>query len=134
MTDSIEEINSRLGLVTAPSSAKRMGFWKERRGSFRRQDHRRRMAAEVEATRGIMTQEQIDACMVYMGAAMKCAAYLGFASCRLCGEMLGTCDMLTPNKKWIFPEKWQHYILLHGVKPDAQFIRDAVSWAEGLKR
>ena len=128
--EEVERLNEKMGLVTVPENAKEMGFWRRERGLFGWDAARERMAAEVVAKRGIMTQSQTDACVLYMGGAAKCAYYLGFASCRLCGVQLGVSDMLTPDKKWIFPEKWQHYILKHGVKPDEAFIKDAVAWRD----
>ena len=67
---------------------------------------------------------------------------MGYASCRLCGGvnprtkkfegLLGTSDMLTPDEKWVFPEKWQHYIIEYGVRPfPEKFIEDAIKRSEG---
>ena len=39
--------------------------------------------------------------------------YMGWADCRICGKMLGTCDMETFDM--IYPEKAEHYILVHNV-------------------
>lgn len=118
----------KLGFVKAPESAKKMGFWKQESSPFWK-DTKRRQEREVLEARAAMTPEEVDACVRYMGYASRCAAYMGHANCRLCGEELGSCDMLTPDKKWVFPEKWEHYIVLHQVRPDEQFIRDALSWS-----
>ena len=39
--------------------------------------------------------------------------FFGFANCRLCGEELGNTDLTDPNNKYLFPEKWEHYIEKH---------------------
>ena len=39
--------------------------------------------------------------------------YRGYATCRLCGQKLGSCDMVSGH--WRFPEGAEHYILKHGV-------------------
>ena len=37
--------------------------------------------------------------------------------------------MLTPDHKWMYPQKWEHYIIEHSVKPDNEhFIQDAIVW------
>ena len=112
-----------LGFVDAPIGAKKMGFW-----NALRTDVPNWYAKEVMRKVGIMTQEELTACTEYMAAAKNCAAYMGSANCRLCGCGLGSCDMLTPDEKWLFPEKWEHYIMIHGVRPDEEFIQDAMAW------
>lgn len=44
----------------------------------------------------------------------------GFSTCRLCGECLGTTCL--SDGTYIFPEKFEHYLLEHNVKPPQEFI------------
>lgn len=46
--------------------------------------------------------------------------YKGSALCRICKEWLGSADC--SDGTYIFPEKYQHYILKHNVKPPGDFI------------
>jgi len=65
----------------------------------------------------------------YMCAAKPIDHYFGRACCRICGVKLGCADMLTPDGKWIFPEKWQHYVIVHKLHPtEVAFISDAHTW------
>jgi hypothetical protein len=41
------------------------------------------------------------------------ASYRGMASCRVCKQMLGSCDMGAHGFVW--PQEAQHYVLQHGV-------------------
>jgi hypothetical protein len=55
--------------------------------------------------------------------------YMGKATCRLCGEKLGSKDYYSPDGKWKFPEKFEHYLVEHDIKPYQQFIDDAKEWS-----
>lgn len=71
------------------------------------------------------------ACIKYLQAGHKHKGYKGWANCRLCGIRLGTYDMITPDRKWIFPERYDHYLIGHKIKPNKlQFIIDAVNWTK----
>lgn len=61
-------------------------------------------------------------------------AYCGLATDRIDGcTMMGSLDMLTPDFKWNFPEKYDHYIKKYSLKPkDEEFIADAVKWCDML--
>jgi acyl-CoA synthetase (AMP-forming)/AMP-acid ligase II len=73
--------------------------------------------------------DEYKACLKYLQTGRTSKRYKGYAKCRLCGTRLGTTDMITSDGKWIFPEKYEHYLIEHKVKPNkAQFIRDAVAW------
>jgi hypothetical protein len=109
---------------------KRMGFWKL--DSWDSEDAEDARDAEVREKCGIMTDRETVACLAYMEAASTTASYMGWATCRVkdCGTQLGTSDMLTPDGRWVFPERWDHYILAHGVRPDEAFIQDALVWKQ----
>jgi len=83
---------------------------------------------EVKATMAPMTPKEVAACLDYMAAATVHQAWRGYAGCRLCNVRLGTTDQLTPDGIWIFPEQWEHYLVEHGVRPDVDFIKDALAW------
>jgi len=76
-----------------------------------------------------MTEGEIQALVSYMDAGVIGIQWRGIAMCRICGEMLGSACMTTPDDKWRFPERWQHYITEHGVRPPEEFIRDALAWS-----
>ncbi len=48
------------------------------------------------------------------------ASYKGSSSCRICGKRLGTCDVF--NDQYVWPDKYDHYITEHGIKPPDHFI------------
>jgi len=78
--------------------------------------------------------DEAKAVIKYMKSGTKLEAYDGWATHRLNGESLGTCDMECPNKKWLYPELWWRYIETHSVKPDNdEFISDAVVWCRSKK-
>jgi len=92
-------------------------------------------ARDEEARSAIfpMTDEEIVAIVSYMEASTAHAQCLGFANCRICNVRLGTADMITPDGKWIFPERREHYVLAHGVRPDDDFVADALAWRRKRK-
>ena len=54
----------------------------------------------------------------YLRHGMPIAKFCGFASCRLCDEVLGTKDLT--DGEWVWPERLEHYITDHDViLPDA---------------
>ena len=69
------------------------------------------------------------ACAEYMKNGLKSTGYYGYANNRITGKAMGTCDMITPDGQWQFPEKWWIYIEQLSVKPQRrEFIRNAVDW------
>jgi len=71
------------------------------------------------------------ACISYMKAGRPFRPQKGYAHCRLCGARLGSSDMNGPDRKWTYPEKWEHYIEEHSVRPDTdEFIKDATRWSK----
>lgn len=90
-----------------------------------------------------MTRLELEATLAYMDSATKLVQWRGSAECRICPTMreqgvsnrrdhvgaLGSKCMLTPDEKWKFPESWQHYITVHGIRPTEEgFIKDALAW------
>ena len=89
--------------------------------------------AEILSHVASMTITELCSVIAYMKAADYGIGWRGYAGCRLCGETLGTRCMVTPDFKWRFPEKWEHYIEKHGIRPfPEQFIQDAIAWAGPL--
>lgn len=76
------------------------------------------------------------ACVEYMKHGLKSTGYFGYANNRVTGKPMGTCDMITPDGQWQFPEKWWIYIEELSVKPNnRRFIRNAKSWwSEELRK
>lgn len=54
--------------------------------------------------------------------------YRGMAICRICKEGLGNTDIVGPDNIYMFPEKYEHYIIKHNVKPPQHFIDHCVNW------
>lgn len=65
-----------------------------------------------------------NAVVAYLRAGNKGPAFKGSAPCRLCPERLGSCDMYDDVYMW--PQKTEHYLLKHGVKPPQEFIDHAL--------
>jgi hypothetical protein len=94
-----------------------------------------REAAEALAWVKPMTEAERLACIEYMKAGGLGIGWKGFAACRICGERLGTTCNITPDGKWKYPAKWEHYIEAHDVRPpDQMFILDALLWATSEKK
>lgn len=75
------------------------------------------------------------ACIKYLQAGRKHRGYKGSAKCRICGVRLGSYDMITPDRKWLFPQEYDHYLTEHKLKPNKiQFIEDAVNWTRSIQR
>lgn len=100
-----------------------MGYWETHH-----MDSPDAKCQEVVKAVAPMTEPEVKALVAYMEAGEFCTQYRGSAGCRICGTTLGTVDMVTPDKKWRFPEKWEHYIEAHGVRPPEAFVQDALTW------
>lgn len=80
---------------------------------------------------GTMTDRERRAVLAYMNEGVLHEQYMGFATSRMDGSILGTRCMKTPDEKWRFPEEWNtHYIMEHGLRPSRDFIDDALMWWE----
>jgi len=96
-------------------------------GYFKTQD-----AEEALAWVKPMTDAERLACIEYLKAGGMGFGWKGLARCRVCGEAMGTTCNLTPDGKWKYPAKWEHYIEAHDVRPpDEGFILSALAWALG---
>jgi len=78
----------------------------------------------------VMTKEEKQSILKYMSSSKSLTGYMGFAMSRMEENvMLGTHDMITPDNKWVFPEKWDsHYVDKHNIAPIRKFIDDALKW------
>jgi hypothetical protein len=101
------------------SQPKKMGFF-----DFRHDPER----AKAEFPMDMEWLTEGGAVIAYMKASTVHKRYRGMAGCRACDVMLGSCDMLTPDRKWIFPQGWKHYIVQHEMGPPREFVDDAVLW------
>jgi len=100
-----------------------IGFWKTR------------TSTEIERyiDESWKGSEEYEKVLVYLENSYPDKRYKGISTCRFkaCGARLGSCDMVTSDEKWVFPEGYEHYLIEHGVKPNnPDFIRDAVKFAE----
>lgn len=100
--------------------ANKIGFWKEKDINY--------------PDLNWFQSEEYHACIKYLNAGRKYKGYKGWANCRICKARLGTYDMISYDKKWIYPEGYEHYLIEHKLKPSrSQFIIDAVNWTRGLR-
>lgn len=61
----------------------------------------------------------------HLKAGKICHMWLGYAWCRLCGCNLGTCCMT--DGTWQWPQKVEHYLTEHLVKPPAEFVEHVLA-------
>lgn len=110
-----------------------VGYWEIEDGENRKQEVLQYQDIEWAKT------EEAAACIAYMQNShvpepKASFQWMGYANCRVCGELLGTTDRTDENELYLFPEKWEHYIKEHAVKPpNSQFIIDAVNWYKEFK-
>ena len=97
-------------------SHKKLGFWTEYPNSWFNPGWKDKEKIEIRA------------CLKYIEDSKITSSYMGWANCRVCGIELGSSDMVTPDDKWIFPEKYEHYLIEHHVQPIEEFILDAVAY------
>jgi hypothetical protein len=105
---------------------KKIGFWKN--NAYMQAGYEEVVKAWKDNQKNPITSHEYEAIMTYIEESKIYIAYLGWASCRGCGKELGCCDMITPDKKFIFPEKYEHYISIHQIRPPDDFINMAVQW------
>ena len=77
--------------------------------------------AESRIVPGWNTTALAQACVNFIASGKPVARMKGSASCRICGEPLGSMDL--ERNGYVFPQKWEHYITAHSVKPwDEEFL------------
>ena len=86
--------------------------------------------SEVLAKVAPMSDEELEDLVDYVANATGHTESRGFALCRICDHPLGYKDMLTPDGKFVFPQGWEHYFLIHSVRPDEDFVAAARAWAK----
>ena len=120
IVDELDAMKARL-IIEVPQQ---MGFWKT--------DCLRKQRAREEVLQHVgITPKEAEIVLWYMNAAEPVEWWKGYSGCRVCGALLGTKDMQTQDGRWVFPEKWQHYITEHNIRPtEEQFVKDAQAWAE----
>ncbi len=101
-----------------------MGYWKEDSLSPRGQ-----LKVEVDQHVAPMTKREIRALVAYLDAGIEGINWRGLANCRVCNLTLCSRCLISPDKRWRFPEGWSHYVVEHSVRPPAAFIADAMAWA-----
>lgn len=104
---------------------KKIGFWKNDSNT---EEGRK----EVEAAQGSITDEERKAIVSYIESSKMSVGYMGWANCRVCGERLGALDMRTPDNNFVFPERYEHYITEHNVRPPEDFIKAAIVWSQTI--
>ncbi len=65
-------------------------------------------------------QAERSACIEHIKSGRMTAEYAGFSGCRICKELLGTKDLT--DGLFVFPEKFEHYIEAHDLKPPKVFV------------
>ena len=98
-----------------------VGFWENPSGT---EEGRK----EVGAAKGEMVFAEQYAVLSYIKASKEQMVYKGWANCRACDKHLGSCDMFTPDDKFVFPQMYEHYITEHGVRPPESFMKAALEW------
>lgn len=107
--------------------------------------HKRMVRQELFNHQKPMDADEKAVVLAYMAAATVLQTWRGHSYCRLCPtrEDLGVTNMndtpgdlgyrcmLTPDGKWKFPEKWEHYIIEHSLRPTKKaFTEGAITWAK----
>lgn len=132
--DSLQKLNYEKNVLL--KEIPKMGFWTEETVIYDWKIHKHirnpRIEKEVKSKIGSMTSEEKESVLDYMKNSIRCESYMGDARCRLCDVWLGSKDMITPDCKWVYPEKWEHYITSHSIKPDETFIKDAMIWTNKI--
>lgn len=84
---------------------------------------------------GLIALDEKSYVMQYLYAVKEYVGYRGFANSRMDGSMLGTRDMITPDMRFIFPEKWgEHYVGQYNISPPQEVIDAALKWCQNQVR
>lgn len=92
-----------------------VGYWRSRE-----QPELPDPAAHVDAA---WEQEERQAALVYLQSAPACMRFLGYSTCRLCGQSgaeLGDSDLT--DGTWIWPQGLAHYLSQHALRPPEPFL------------
>jgi hypothetical protein len=65
-------------------------------------------------------QAEREAVIQHLERGRRCEAYMGYSSCRICGQDNG-CLELTDGV-YVWPDGFVHYVRDHAVKPPAEFV------------
>lgn len=65
-------------------------------------------------------QEERRRVLAYLRRGVLVRAYMGFSTCRLCGERNGSIELT--DGQFIWPEGLAHYVEAHGVRLPARFV------------
>lgn len=83
----------------------------------------------IDGIRNKREKRELKACLYYISKSRQVKRYKGWANCRLCGKRLGSCDMETPDGKFLFPQRFEHYLIEHNVEPPRRsFIKAAIKF------
>ncbi|MCB1257651.1 MAG: hypothetical protein KDB26_11120 [Microthrixaceae bacterium] len=65
-------------------------------------------------------QEERQRVLMHLRQGVLARAYMGFSTCRLCGERNGSIELT--DGRFIWPEGLAHYVEVHGVRLPARFV------------
>jgi len=83
--------------------------------------------------------EECKICVEYIQNGVEFTGYLGIAEpCPICSkpymDMREVNIFKTPDKKWLFPENFEHYLIEHSIKPEEKFVEDAQNWYNNFNK
>lgn len=106
-------------------SIEKVGFWTN---PANESGYNEVVRAWEESQRRPMSTAEYKAVLSYIEQSKAKTHYFGFAICRGCGCELGHSDMISPDGLFLFPEKYEHYIIKHQIVPPNNFIRAAMEY------
>lgn len=65
----------------------------------------------------------------YLNAGQQLIQYRGFSTCRVCGCINGSSDMIGPDGKYFFPSGFFHMVLNHKLYPGKEFVSHCREWS-----
>jgi hypothetical protein len=66
-----------------------------------------------------------DVVVGHLYSGMRVRQFMGFSTCRFCGEPNGTSE--STDGKYVWPEGLAHYLLEHNVRLPAEFVEHALA-------
>ena len=97
-----------------PKGPRREGFW------YSNDSENRHFPKPVPHERSMGGQKTFLSKMEGVESRCDVRHYKGWSECRLCGERVGSREYR--HKGWVWPEGFRHYILVHNVRPSAEFV------------